>query len=50
MEEPWYRQVHKIIALLKLKFDGVAVREKVGLDIDKVLSSKAKALYVTPSN
>ncbi|CAH6785013.1 Predicted transcriptional regulator of pyridoxine metabolism [Vibrio chagasii] len=50
MEEPGYRQVHKIVDLLKLKLDGVAVREKVGLDIDKVLSSKAKALYVTPSN
>lgn len=50
MEEPGYRQVHKIVDLLKLNLDGVAVREKVGLDIDKVLSSKAKALYVTPSN
>lgn len=50
MEEPGYRQVHKIVNLLKLQLNGVSVREKVGLDIEKVLSSKAKALYVTPSN
>jgi GntR family transcriptional regulator/MocR family aminotransferase len=50
VEEPGYRQVHKIIDLLKLELDGVSVREKVGLDIEKVLSSNAKALYVTPSN
>ena len=50
VEEPGYRQVHKIIDLLRLELDGVSVREKVGLDIEKVLSSNAKALYVTPSN
>ncbi|MGR4999803.1 MocR-like pyridoxine biosynthesis transcription factor PdxR [Vibrio celticus] len=50
VEEPGYRQVHKIIDLLRLELDGVSVREKVGLDIEKVLASNAKALYVTPSN
>ncbi|WP_286301691.1 PLP-dependent aminotransferase family protein [Vibrio apostichopi] len=50
MEEPGYRQVHKIVDMLKLDLDGVSVREKVGLDVDKILASDAKALYVTPSN
>lgn len=50
MEEPGYRQVHKIVDMLKLDLDGVSVREKVGLDIEKILASDAKALYVTPSN
>ncbi|WP_192891898.1 MocR-like pyridoxine biosynthesis transcription factor PdxR [Vibrio bathopelagicus] len=50
MEEPGYRQVHKIVDMLKLDLDGVSVREKVGLDIGKILASDAKALYVTPSN
>ncbi|TVU61095.1 PLP-dependent aminotransferase family protein [Vibrio atlanticus] len=50
MEEPGYRQVHKIVDLLKLELDGVSVREKVGLDIEKILACDAKALYVTPSN
>ncbi|ERM57300.1 PLP-dependent aminotransferase family protein [Vibrio cyclitrophicus] len=50
MEEPGYRQVHKIVDLFKLELDGVSVREKVGLDIEKILASDAKALYVTPSN
>lgn len=35
VEEPGYRQVHKIIDLLRLELDGVSVREKVGLDIEK---------------
>ena len=50
MEEPGYRQVHKIIDLLQLRMQPVPVREKQGLCLDKVLASKAQALYVTPSN
>ena len=50
MEEPGYRQVHKIIDLLQLQMQPVPVREKQGLCLDKVLASQAHALYVTPSN
>jgi GntR family transcriptional regulator/MocR family aminotransferase len=50
MEEPGYRQVHKIIDLLQLKMQPVPVREKQGLCLDKFLASQAQALYVTPSN
>ena len=50
MEEPGYRQVHKIIDLLHLRMQPVPVYEKQGLCLDKVLESQAKALYVTPSN
>ncbi len=45
-----YRQVHKIVDMLKLDLDGVSVREKVGLDIEKFSQVMPKALYVTPSN
>lgn len=50
MEEPGYRQVHKIIDLLKLQMQPIPVHEKQGLCLDQVLASHAKALYVTPSN
>ncbi|WED23686.1 PLP-dependent aminotransferase family protein [Vibrio sp. JC009] len=50
MEQPGYAQVRKIIDLLKLRYQPVPVKEHSGLDLNTVLSSSAKALYVTPSN
>jgi len=50
MEQPGYTQVRKIIGLLGYQHSTVQVKEKLGLDLDTVLNSKAKALYITPSN
>ncbi|MGF1754310.1 PLP-dependent aminotransferase family protein [Vibrio makurazakiensis] len=50
MEEPGYSQMRKVIKLLGLISEPLAVHEHVGPNIDQVLLSDAKALYVTPSN
>ncbi|WP_237359586.1 PLP-dependent aminotransferase family protein [Vibrio marisflavi] len=50
MEQPGYTQMSKIINLLGSNFIAAPVVPKLGLDIDLVLQSNAKALYITPSN
>lgn len=50
LESPGYTQMRKVAALFKLNLTMAQVYEKSGLDIDSVLNSDAKALYLTPSN
>ncbi|WP_246201137.1 PLP-dependent aminotransferase family protein [Vibrio ziniensis] len=50
MEQPGYSKMRKIIELLKYQFEPVHVNEYVGFDIERIFKSKARALYITPSN
>ncbi|WP_375749730.1 PLP-dependent aminotransferase family protein [Vibrio sp. HN007] len=50
IEQPGYTQIRKVIDLLKLNERPLHVEPKEGIDIDGVIASDAKALYVTPSN
>ncbi|MGF1698491.1 PLP-dependent aminotransferase family protein [Vibrio lamellibrachiae] len=50
METPGYAQMRKVISLLRLDLEPVDVAPKVGLNLDQVKTSRAKSLYVTPSN
>ncbi|MGF1735527.1 PLP-dependent aminotransferase family protein [Photobacterium satsumensis] len=50
MEHPGYIQARKIISLMGYGHQAVEVKEHSGLDIQQVVASDAKALYVTPSN
>jgi GntR family transcriptional regulator/MocR family aminotransferase len=50
IEQPGYTQMRKVISLFGFCAEPVQVQEQVGLNIDAVLASSAKALYVTPSN
>ncbi len=50
MEEPGYTQMRMIVSLLGFEYQSVPVAEHKGLDIQSILNSDAKALYITPSN
>lgn len=50
MEQPGYSKMRKIIELLNYRFEPVHVEEYVGFDLESIINSKARALYITPSN
>ena len=50
MEQPGYAQMSKIINLLGLDIKEAPVNPSSGLDVEHILQSRAKALYITPSN
>ncbi|MBW3695945.1 PLP-dependent aminotransferase family protein [Vibrio sp. T187] len=50
MEDPGYSQMRKSIDLLTLNLKPLPIHEGVGPRIDDILSSNAKAVYLTPSN
>lgn len=50
LEYPGYVQMDKVARLFNLDKHHIKVHPYTGLDIDTLLASKAKALYVTPSN
>ncbi|MBD0787240.1 PLP-dependent aminotransferase family protein [Vibrio sp. Y2-5] len=50
MEQPGYSKMRKIIELLNYQFEPVHVEEYVGFDLENILNSKARTLYITPSN
>ncbi len=50
MENPGYTQMRKIVDLLNYNLQPVEVKPAQGLDLEAVLTSNAKALYITPSN
>ncbi|MEZ9232315.1 PLP-dependent aminotransferase family protein [Vibrio amylolyticus] len=50
MENPGYVQMRKVIALLGINSEPVSVRPRLGVDLSQVKVSRAKVLYVTPSN
>ncbi|MGX9416645.1 MocR-like pyridoxine biosynthesis transcription factor PdxR [Vibrio sp. WJH972] len=50
MEQPGYSQMRKIIDLLGLEYRTVQVKPYSGVELSEILSSDAKALYITPSN
>jgi GntR family transcriptional regulator/MocR family aminotransferase len=49
-EDPGYSNLRKIVTLMAYASDAIPVTPKQGLNIDRVLTSPAKALYITPSN
>tara|TARA_Y100001956_G_scaffold49904_1_gene48585 strand:+ start:382 stop:1848 length:1467 start_codon:yes stop_codon:yes gene_type:complete len=50
MEQPGYAQMSKVLSLRDVNVKPLMVKERDGFDVQEVLSSKAKALYITPSN
>ncbi len=50
IENPGYTQTRKIVDLLGFDFEPVQVNENQGIELQTVLKSQAKALYITPSN
>ncbi|MEF1172386.1 PLP-dependent aminotransferase family protein [Vibrio sinaloensis] len=50
MEQPGYTQMSKILDLNRVQVEPLCVRQHQGFDLQQVFSSRAKALYITPSN
>ena len=50
MEQPGYSKCVKSLSFLNYRFEPVHVEEYVGFDLESILNSKARALYITPSN
>ncbi|MFB9136208.1 PLP-dependent aminotransferase family protein [Vibrio olivae] len=50
MEQPGYAQMTNVIELLGYRLTPVTVSPYHGLNLEQVLASRAKALYITPSN
>ncbi|GLT18425.1 GntR family transcriptional regulator [Vibrio zhanjiangensis] len=50
MEQPGYTQMAKIIELNQYHLEPLRVHETIGFDLDDVKRSRARALYITPSN
>ena len=50
MEQPGYAQLNKVVDFLGYQHQGLKVSPYQGIDIEQLLSSDAKAVYITPSN
>ncbi|WP_073602256.1 MocR-like pyridoxine biosynthesis transcription factor PdxR [Vibrio aerogenes] len=50
MEQPGYVQMSKVIQVLGHTIEPLPVYEKTGVDVDHVLNSAAKMVYLTPSH
>jgi len=50
MEEPGYTQMRKVLALFNINTTNLSVEPETGWNLNQLLSSQARAVYLTPSN
>ncbi len=50
LEQPGYTQMRKVIDLLGYQLQPVEVKQRTGLQLDTILESDARSVYITPSN
>ncbi|USD35167.1 MULTISPECIES: MocR-like pyridoxine biosynthesis transcription factor PdxR [Vibrio] len=50
MEQPGYAQMTKVLELNQYQLEPLTVHQETGFELNDVLKSTARALYITPSN